>query len=384
MYVSRNNYEEFFLLYVDNELSFSGKKAVEQFLEDNPDLREEFNALLDSKLSPDNHIIFDHKQSLLKFTEDLPGINLTNYESYFLLYTDNELNAAERKAVEQFAAQNPALGSELSLFMQARMEPDQEVVFEQKGLLYRHEKARRILVLPWMRWAAAALVLLLAGLVVLYTRTNSGVRPSLAKNQAFKKQNKADSKKNNQPAVTPPSAQPLHYSEDRSGKGGGVQPLTRPGDQYANIDRSSDNQRSVEKEISDGTSNRKDDSPERGRMLLASIAPVIQESGKSFQPGQMDQVNHPLAGGSEKVIVQDVPAGGPEVNPYAKQASISELLPNNEDGIKIMAFSAKKNTMRGLLRKVTRVFDKTTNVDNDSKQGVLIGNIQVPFKQSNK
>jgi hypothetical protein len=118
--------------------------------------------------------------------------------------------------------------------------------------------------------------------------------------------------------------------------------------------------------------------------LLASIAPVIQESGKSFQPGQMDQVNHPLAGGSEKVIVQDVPAGGPEVNPYAKQASISELLPNNEDGIKIMAFSAKKNTMRGLLRKVTRVFDKTTNVDNDSKQGVLIGNIQVPFKQSNK
>jgi len=384
MYVSRNNYEEFFLLYVDNELSFSGKKAVEQFLEDNPDLREEFNALLDSKLSPDNHIIFDHKQSLLKFTEDLPGINLTNYESYFLLYTDNELNAAERKAVEQFAAQNPALGSELSLFMQARMEPDQEVVFEQKGLLYRHEKARRILVLPWMRWAAAALVLLLAGLVVLYTRTNSGVRPSLAKNQAFKNQNKADSKKNNQPAVTPPSAQPLHYSEDRSGKGGGVQPLTRPGDQYANIDRSSDNQRSVEKEISDGTSNRKDDSPERGRMLLASIAPVIQESGKSFQPGQMDQVNHPLAGGSEKVIVQDVPAGGPEVNPYAKQASISELLPNNEDGIKIMAFSAKKNTMRGLLRKVTRVFDKTTNVDNDSKQGVLIGNIQVPFKQSNK
>ena len=384
MYVSRNNYEEFFLLYVDNELSFSGKKAVEQFLEDNPDLREEFNALLDSKLSPDNHIIFDHKQSLLKFTEDLPGINLTNYESYFLLYTDDELNAAERKAVEQFAAQNPALGSELSLFMQARMEPDQEVVFEQKGLLYRHEKARRILVLPWMRWAAAALVLLLAGLVVLYTRTNSGVRPSLAKNQAFKNQNKADSKKNNQPAVTPPSAQPLHYSEDRSGKGGGVQPLTRPGDQYANIDRSSDNQRSVEKEISDGTSNRKDDSPERGRMLLASIAPVIQESGKSFQPGQMDQVNHPLAGGSEKVIVQDVPAGGPEVNPYAKQASISELLPNNEDGIKIMAFSAKKNTMRGLLRKVTRVFDKTTNVDNDSKQGVLIGNIQVPFKQSNK
>ena len=384
MYVSRNNYEEFFLLYVDNELSFSGKKAVEQFLEDNPDLREEFNALLDSKLSPDNHIIFDHKQSLLKFTEDLPGINLTNYESYFLLYTDNELNAAERKAVEQFAAQNPALGSELSLFMQARMEPDQEVVFEQKGLLYRHEKARRILVLPWMRWAAAALVLLLAGLVVLYTRTNSGVRPSLAKNQAFKNQNKADSKKNNQPAVTPPSAQPLHYSEDRSGKGGGVQPLTRPGDQYANIDRSSDNQRSVEKEISDGTSNRKDDSPERGRMLLASIAPVIQDSGKSFQPGQMDQVNHPLAGGSEKVIVQDVPAGGPEVNPYAKQASISELLPNNEDGIKIMAFSAKKNTMRGLLRKVTRVFDKTTNVDNDSKQGVLIGNIQVPFKQSNK
>jgi hypothetical protein len=47
-----------------------------------------------------------------------------------------------------------------------------------------------------------------------------------------------------------------------------------------------------------------------------------------------------------------------------------------------MAFSAKKNTMRGIFRKVTRVFDKTTNVDNDSKPGVLIGNLQVPLKQS--
>jgi len=57
------------------------------------------------------------------------------------------------------------------------------------------------------------------------------------------------------------------------------------------------------------------------------------------------------------------------------------MLSDGEDGIRIMAFSAKKNTMRGLFRKVSRVFEKTTSVDNESKEGLLVGNLQVPLKK---
>ena len=56
-------------------------------------------------------------------------INPHNYEAFFLLYADGELNAADRLAVEQFAAANPDLGVELDFLLQLRLPAD-----ERKGL----------------------------------------------------------------------------------------------------------------------------------------------------------------------------------------------------------------------------------------------------------
>ena len=40
MKVDRHNYEEFFLLYIDNELSVDQKKQVDLFVQENADLEE--------------------------------------------------------------------------------------------------------------------------------------------------------------------------------------------------------------------------------------------------------------------------------------------------------------------------------------------------------
>ena len=42
-------------------------------------------------------------------------INRDNYENFFLLYVDGELCAADRKAVEDFAAENEDLQKELEI-----------------------------------------------------------------------------------------------------------------------------------------------------------------------------------------------------------------------------------------------------------------------------
>ena len=66
-------------------------------------------------------------------------INNQNYESYFLLYVDNELSTAEQKEVELFIQENPAYAKELNSIKLAVLEAE-EIIFEDKVTLYRLEE----------------------------------------------------------------------------------------------------------------------------------------------------------------------------------------------------------------------------------------------------
>ena len=48
MNIDRNNYEEFFLLYVDGELDATQQLAVENFVQQNPDLAVELKMILNT------------------------------------------------------------------------------------------------------------------------------------------------------------------------------------------------------------------------------------------------------------------------------------------------------------------------------------------------
>jgi hypothetical protein len=65
MGINRNNYENFFLLYLDGELSQDDKTSVEKFLSENIDLQKEFSVLKNLRFTPDE-IYFDEKQLLLR------------------------------------------------------------------------------------------------------------------------------------------------------------------------------------------------------------------------------------------------------------------------------------------------------------------------------
>lgn len=65
-------------------------------------------------------------------------INRHNYETYFLLYVDNELPAAERSAVELFVRENPDLAPELAL-LGGTILPQEITSFEHKADLLRKD-----------------------------------------------------------------------------------------------------------------------------------------------------------------------------------------------------------------------------------------------------
>src|SRR5689334_11723195 len=129
--ITRHNYEEFFILYMDNELSSEDRRMVEAFVTQHPDLKEELDLLSHYKLEPDTSIVFNGKDELMKVNGETP-VTLTNYEEWLLLYIDNELNAGQREAVEKFLADNPAIQAEFDILAKTKLVAE-PVVFDKSS-----------------------------------------------------------------------------------------------------------------------------------------------------------------------------------------------------------------------------------------------------------
>lgn len=166
--INIHNYGEFFLLYVDGELSAEDRVAVEHFVQENPHLAAELQMLEQSVLQPEE-VLFADKDLLYRSGDD--GIHADNCETRFLLYVDNELDARAREEVETFVLQHPALQEPFLQLKQTKLEPE-TIVFPDKASLYRkEEKERRVFYIGWQRAAVAAAFI---GLIVLAGRMFSG------------------------------------------------------------------------------------------------------------------------------------------------------------------------------------------------------------------
>lgn len=160
--INQHNYESFFLLYADGELSAADKLAVEQFVQENPGLAEELDLLLQVRLTDETPLVFDRKEML--YRNETTEISLNNYEEQFLLYTDNELNAEAREQTERFVLQHPQLQDSFTLLKKTRLEAE-PVLFPDKESLYRKEEKRRPVI--YMRWAQMGVAAALIGFAVL-------------------------------------------------------------------------------------------------------------------------------------------------------------------------------------------------------------------------
>jgi len=109
MIVNVQNYETYFLLYIDNELSATEKATVELFIQQNPSYQQELTLLQNAKLgfsentseeSAEEKIIFEDKLSLYQISES---------DTACLLYLEHEMSASEVAQFEEKLAKDPHL-----------------------------------------------------------------------------------------------------------------------------------------------------------------------------------------------------------------------------------------------------------------------------------
>ena len=159
--ISLANYEEYFLLYADNELTPVEKTSVHNFISAHPQLQQELDLILQTKL-PAEEISLENKETLLAHNMRSIAVDET-----LLLYIDNELNEGEKRVVEQKLKTDTSYQLQYELLLKTKPVSLDEIVYPYKKELYRYEEKKWFSVY-WMRIAAAVIILLGMG-VFLFT-----------------------------------------------------------------------------------------------------------------------------------------------------------------------------------------------------------------------
>lgn len=383
MKISRHNYEEFFLLYVDNELSSEDRRMVEDFVQLHPDLNEELELLSQFKFTPDDDIVFDNKEELLKV--NLPAgqaggetpLNINNYEESFLSYIDNELTAGEKAAVEQLVKINPSAKKELDLLLQTKLQPE-TIVFANKESLYRKEEKIRSLPVRWWRAAAAILILALGLTAVLVMNNKSIDDVPVAKNPGTPKvspvENKVDqpvqeAMADNNNSIAPANQQASAGKDDKQS--------AAPAYAQQNNEREKENKQ-AQKVIS----------PANNPLPVQKEEVLIANNNNKPSNNLPTPENNPYVNGenpvvakvntpNEKTEIKNIPA---VTNQPAPPSNIIQATYTN-NGEELVQNDGKKNKLRGLFRKAARTFEKRTDIDpTDDDNRLLVGGFAIKLK----
>lgn len=169
--ITTNNYESFFLDYIEGRLDAGHIAALMGFLDEHPELKEELQGLELITIEPDTSISYGNRESLKK-TAIMPygELNESNYEEVFAAFAEGDLPANAIAEVKHFISMNPQLDHELELLKQCRLQPNNEVMFPGKSSL------KKPVIIPFITRrlyygiAVAASMALLIGLSFLFER----------------------------------------------------------------------------------------------------------------------------------------------------------------------------------------------------------------------
>ena len=375
MKIDRHNYEEFFILYLDNELDNKDRHEVEAFVAHHPDLKEELEQLLQTKVSPDDSIVFDGKQGLVR-TEELQTIQPDNYEEWLLLYIDNELTPAHRRTVEAFIAASPAAKSQLETFRNTVSQPEEKIVFAHKESLYRQEEQPRVIVITWRRIAIAASLLLLFSVAGYFLLRDKQPEAGFANSDK-------PSKKITPIIETPKDKLPANNTSETAAKNNVA------------IDPVKEEQLAVTKEVKTPDLNEaannpkkevKDNRPIEETQQLATVEEKKDNNlpRPNFNPNVNNTGNDPTTEIAQltRPVKEETLTKTPGINSIEGVTDFQPAAFNPKgtaiEDEPVIADSGKKNKLRGFFRKITRTFEKTTNIKaTDDQDRLLVGGLAI-------
>ena len=155
MQIDRSNYEIWFMDWLDGNLAGKEIEQLKLFLDQNPDLREEFNDLAPVSLVSPGHS-FHNRESLKRSFAD---ISEAQFAYLCAAWLEKDLNKEQIEELQEIISQDPERKRTFDLIRKTRLFPE-HVIYKHKKRLLRPAKFRKIVRLSVTGLTAAAAVLL--------------------------------------------------------------------------------------------------------------------------------------------------------------------------------------------------------------------------------
>ena len=387
MNINRHNYEDFFLLYVDKELSAADRKAVDVFVQENPDLKMELDLLQQTVVNADD-IVLQKKDWLYKEEE------ITALQKNLLLYTDDELSATDKTTVELLLNTNATAKAEWNILQQTKLQPDMAVVFGDKQLLYRKEDGR-VVGFKWWRVAAAAVLLgfgLWSGIAVYKNniKTTNGSEVVVVENKTNSTQDKTDSpvinQKQNSSVIENATAQNNTATTNQQKN---VAPDKNAKTAVDNIN----NQTAITPQQNIALQNNNNKKPDNN-LPKRSLQNVNSNKSNVVTSSNVSSENNNgvrVSGNNDAVVkintkenktsLEDLNVGKTNENNTAVQVVNTDKTADGENNARYLNVDnnkEKRSALAGFIRKAKRVLERTTNVKTG--EGVKIAGFEIALK----
>lgn len=152
MKMTRQNYEAYFIDYLDGNLNASQMEELIRFLEMNPDLQAELEWARPACGEPED-MLFPGKTKLYKEKYDQDD----EFNRMAVACMEGDAEESPKTEFEQYLAGHPGKRKEAERFEQTKLKPDITMTFPDKRKLYRSAPGSKILL--WSTRIAAVLLL---------------------------------------------------------------------------------------------------------------------------------------------------------------------------------------------------------------------------------
>ena len=185
--INRNNYEEYFLDFLEGNLSPSENDLLVSFLNSNPDLREELE-LLNELPEIRTEETFLEKSTLKKSSSNVES-NTDNFNELCIAKIEGDLSDEESREFDSFIKENSKRKEEFELFKLTKVKADQNIVFKNKQELKKSTFSIFLIKNRYSIMSAAASIIIVFALFTLMPRNKNDIPLNIAELEKTKDKN---------------------------------------------------------------------------------------------------------------------------------------------------------------------------------------------------